>query len=363
MNEIMDEILCLKAKAPIQVHIITNNYFEPSELRRSLENYKKRGDIASYFVMELYSIYQSPKGRPLQKYLRNLSNFKKILEIYIQARPKLCLFHTTTELQDLIGLKYSVRNSCVAGVLRPTSCATFESPSQLRRSKNFIHVVRTSLRKTIYYWELLQRCIVHRIILGTFDFWKNSTSAFHGSERLDFALCSHPLDVSNLTQQVNADEIVAVSFATVPPIEVFRSEQTVLIIVPLLDTKAAFQEAIDEFLSTCREIKTLQPDRIGIRHHPRSHLGVSQSFDKLIQIEFGVETTTWTSMSLSSAVDMARKVIAIGETSAGSFAFQRSPKKVIFTNFKQEQQHKEVNFDNRQKLSEYLVDKVKVSDL
>jgi hypothetical protein len=330
-NDVLSELMSLNSSLKIQLTIITTNYFEPQDLSSSLKLLKKEKAINDFRIIKLYSKIQSPKGRPLQRYLMNVIRYMEVKKIYLQTRPVLSLFHTTNELADLIGIKISKEIGSKIGILRPTSC---EIPAEFKVSNNLLNrkkVSLTVLRKVIYTYEILAAALTHILVMKFLNLKDLNSKGFHGRELSDFALCSNLHDAILLEKQLRSKTIDVVNFSPKLRSNSQETSNYIMILLPFLESTKAGDVALSEINNS--KLFSLQDTSkcVYIKHHPRTSKKIQTHFEFCFKALYPHNAANPAFISLDYLVENAELIICVGETSATHFAYKQSPEKVLLT--------------------------------
>ncbi len=330
-NEVLSELISLSSSSKIQLIIITTNYFEPQDLSSTLTRLHEERIVSDFKIIRLYSKMQSPKGRPLQKYLMNMRSYFEIKRIYLKTKPNLSLFHSTNELADLIGMQISKKTNSNIGILRPTSC---EIPEELKLEKRTLKSGNISLkmfRKCIYTYERLTKTITHLMVMKSLNYKEVTSKGFHSKEISDFALCANQHDARLLREQIESKVIDVVHFSSCLKPSLKETKSFVLILLPFLESLEFADHTLSEMLDCRIDVIRDSNQSIYIKHHPRTPDEVQAYFHNGFSLNYHHEEAYPTISDLDYLVENARWIICVGETSAGYFAYKRSPHKITFT--------------------------------
>jgi hypothetical protein len=354
-NDVLSELISLNSCLKIRLVIITTNYFEPSNLIGTLTQLKENMIINDFRIIQLYSKLQSPKGRPLQRYILNLCSYMEVKKIYLETRPVLSLFHSTNELADLIGIKISQEIDSKIGILRPTAC---DMPEEIQVRSNSFERGNISLavfRKAIYFYEKITKALIHFLVLNSLNLKDVNSKGFHASEISDFALCSNLHDANLLSKQIKSKVIDVVDFS--PQLE-DNPEITgsfILILLPFLEDIKAGELALTEIRESNVEALSDSKKIVYIKHHPRTSEQIQENFRLCFKTHYPNDDAHPVFTDLDDLVAKAKSIICVGETSATYFAYKRNPEKVILTRKTFLEKYLEPQSTISPTLSEYLV--------
>jgi hypothetical protein len=354
-NEVLSEIISLNSSVNIQLVIITTNYFEPQQLSRTLAQFKEEKKISDYKIIRLYSKIQSPKGRPLQKYLMNLRKYLEIRKLYIETRPVLSLFHSTNELADLIGIGIARKMHSKIGILWPTSC---EIPGEEELEKKITtkpFLILLMFRKFVYTYELFTKIGIYLLVMKNPNFKPTYSKGWFSHEKVDFVLCSNPHDAGLLRKQIQAGRIDVVEFNPPVAYDSAVTQGFILVLLPFFeDTKTAYAALSEINESHFAKFKGSK-EKIFLKHHPRTSLKIQITFDSLFKAAYNHEEYKPPFMVLQELVDNSKLILCVGVTSAASFAFRRAPGRTIFAKSPALETYSEPNSIIYPSLSEYLL--------
>jgi len=323
--------MTLNRSPGIQLTIITTNYFEPQNLSSFLGQLRDKKIISDFRIIKLYSKIQSPRGRPLQRYLMNLRRFMEVKKIYLETRPILSLFHTTNELADLIGIKISQEIDCKIGILRPTSC---EIPREIKERKHSLKLENlhlTVFRKVIYTYELLTKVLAHLLVMKTLNLEDINSKGFHAGELSDFALCSNLHDAELLGKQLHSKTVDVVNFSPKPRDHSQETNDYILILLPFLENIKSGELSLSEIQDSNIEVLQDTTKSVHIKHHPRTSKKIQTHFKICFKAHYPQNEANPAFSDLGYLVKTAKSIICVGETSATHFAYKQSPKKVLLT--------------------------------
>lgn len=354
-NDILSELITLNRSLRVQLTIITTNYFEPQNLSSLLGQLKDEKIISDFRIIKLYSKIQSPKGRPLQRYLMNLCRFMEVKKLYLETRPVLSLFHTTNELADLIGIKISQEIDCKIGVLRPTSC---EIPEEIKESNHSLkreNLLLTVFRKVTYTYELLTKALAHLLVMKTLNFEDTNSKGFHAGELSDFALCANLYDANLLGKQLHSKTIDVVNFSPKQRDHAQETRNYVVILLPFLESIKSGELSLSEIQDSNMEVLQDTTKSIHIKHHPRTSKKIQTHFGICFKAHYPQNEANPAFADLGYLVKTAKWIICVGETSATYFAFKQSPEKVLLTRKTHIDKYSEPHSTIFPTLSEYLL--------
>lgn len=354
-NDVLSELMSLNKSLKIQLTIITTNYFEPQNLFSSLKRLKEEDTISDFRIIKLYSKIQSPKGRPLQRYLMNVFRYMEIKNIYLETRPVLSLFHTTNELADLIGIKISIENGSKIGILRPTSCEIPEEFKERNYSLKRKNMSLVMFRKIIYTHEILMKAFAHILVMKSINLRDLNSKGFHGGELSDFALCSNLHDANLLEMQLRSKTIDVVNFSTKFRSDAQENKSYIMILLPFLESTKVGDFTLSEIRDSNISVLQDSSEIVYIKHHPRTSKKIKTHFELLFSELYPHEAATPAYDNLDYLVENAKLIICVGETSAAHFAYKQSPGKVLLTRKSVLERYLETKPRIFPTLSEYLI--------
>lgn len=354
-NEALSEIISLNSSVNIQLVIITTNYFEPQQLSRILAQLKEEKRISDFKIIRLYSKIQSPKGRPLQKYLMNLRKYLEIKKLYIETRPVLSLFHSTNELADLIGIGIARKMGSEIGILWPTSC---EIPGEEKLEKKITtkpFFILLLFRKFVYTYELCTKIGIYLLVMKDPNYKSTYSKGWFSHEKVDFVLCSNPHDAWLLRKQIQAGRVDVVEFNPPVAYDLDTMQGSILVLLAFFeDTKSAYA-ALNEINESHFTRFKCSKERIFLKHHPRTSIKIQITFDSAFKAAYNHEEYKPPFMDLQELVDNSKLILCVGVTSAARFAFRRAPGRTVFAKSTELETSSEPNSIIYPSLSEYLL--------
>jgi len=354
-NEVLSEIISMNSSLNIQLVIITTNYFEPQHLTNTFVRLKEEKKIKDFKIIRLYSKIQSPKGRPLQKYLMNLWKYLEIKKIYIETEPVLSLFHSTNELADLIGIEIAQKMHSKIGILWPTS---FEIPKEIKMKKKITKkptLILLMFRKFVYTYELFTKIVIYFVVMKTPNFKSVYSKGFFSHKKVDFALCSNSHDAGLLKKQIQADHIDVVDFHSPATYDLDVTKNFILVLLTFFEDTMSAHAALNEINESHFAKFKGSKENMFLKHHPRTSIKIQLTFDSVFYEAYNHEEYKPPLMNLQELVDSSKLILCVGVTSAAKFAFRRAPGRTVFAKSTELETYSEPNSIIYPSLSEYLL--------
>ena len=354
-NEVLSEIISLNSSINIKLVIITTNYFEPQHLSRTLAQLKKEKKISDFKIIRLYSKIQSPKGRPLQKYLMNLHKYLEIKKLYIETRPVLSLFHSTNELADLIGIGIAKKMHSEIGILWPTSC---EIPVEVKLEKKITtkpYLILLIFRKLVYIYELFTKIGIYLLVMKNPNCKSTYSKGWFSHEKVDFVLCSNLHDAGLLRKQIQAGRIDVVEFNPPVAYDLDVTKGFILVLLAFFVDMNSAYAALNEINESDFAKFKGSKEKIFLKHHPRTSIKIQSTFDSSFKAAYNHEEYKPAFRDLQELVDSSKLILCVGVTSAARFAFRRAPGRTVFAKNTELESYSEPNSIIYPSLSEYLL--------
>jgi hypothetical protein len=332
-SEIMHSLQEIKQIVDCEIYIIITNYYLPATIEKELEDLRRKDIIMNFIIMNVYSDYEFPSGRPIHRlhnYMASYQSFRKLIK---EKEFNLVMMHSTSEISDRYLLKSKrVKNSHLI-LLQPTFPGDIHTnvpiSERIRnsRDKNLLQAVRNRI---IYTLESLNKSAIMLYLSGSITNPLSWTRDLTCNNVFDIVLSSTIHDMTILKTRIKGRDFQCVNFSPKVRTDVETDKRVILVLLPYMDgvnSRKMFSLLNNEFTSFSG---IEQFDELIIRPHPRSDekcLADLSDFFRRFQIKYLIDVTG--STDLFEQISGAERIVVFKSSSTFRFVKKYFPGKVI----------------------------------